>query len=117
MLKRVGWIVPMLFAAAACSPGPALIGSDLAYQLSVPPDQRQACAALTDEQAVTRARGWFLAKNEDQRNNPAWQGKDPTKLDVLSVERTNVVIVRFGANGESRIVALVYEDCMVGWSE
>lgn len=117
MSKHAGWAALALLALAACSPGPSLIGGDLAYELSVPPEQRQACAALTDDEAVARARAWFMAKSEDRRNSPVWQGKDPTKLDVLSVERTNVIVIRFGANGESRVVALVYEDCLVGWSE
>lgn len=115
-MSRRSLIFAVLLATAACDPSPVLVGGDLTYQRSVPPDQRQACASLTDEQAVTRAREWFMAKSEERRNGPAWQGRDPTKLEVLSVARTNVVVVRFGAGGEHRISAFIYEDCMVGWS-
>jgi len=114
MLKRCLILVSLL-TMAACDAPPVLIGSDLAYQRSVPPDQRQACASLTDEQAVVRAREWFMAKSEARRRGPAWEGRDPTKLEVLSVERTNVAVVKFGTNGETRVTAFIYEDCMVGW--
>lgn len=115
MLKRM-LVVAALLATAACDQSPLLVGGDLAYQRSVPPDQREACASLTDEQAVARAREWFMAKSEERRSGPAWEGRDPTKLDVLSVERTNVGVVKFGTNGETRITAFIYDDCMVGWS-
>jgi len=117
MLKRGLWVVLGLaaLALAAFLASPFLMGGDPAYQLSVPAEQRSACQGLTDDEAVARARAWFSAKSERQRSAPVWQGRDPTQLDVLSVERTNVTVVVFGEGGQRLITAFIYDDCMVGW--
>lgn len=117
-MRAVLWILGggVALIGAAVLASPFLIGGDLAYSLGVAPDERETCKALSDEQAVDRAREWFAAKDERRRSGPAWRGRNPLELDVLSVERTNLTLVKFGKDGETRVTALIYDDCLVGWS-